>query len=92
MRKTLPLILAAIIMPSCAVVVISSSMSLATSRASLDETKMGLIYRCAFLAGQYSTMNSIPALFPEKKSSPSYCKTFEDIAVKDGFKGLSDHQ
>jgi len=92
MRK-LPLILAAIIMPSCAVIVVSSIAALLSSRSSLaraesslSETKMAEAYSCAYVAGQYAIMNRLPAIFAGPREAPAYCEPFKAMAAKHGFK------
>ena len=85
MKRILPLILAAIIMPSCAVIIVASTMHLSEAKSSLDEKQMSLAYSCAFLAGQYATMNRLPSLFKDRQETPAHCKRFEIMAAKNGF-------
>jgi hypothetical protein len=81
----IPLVLAAIIMPSCAAIVITSSVNLFSARASLNETKMTEAYSCAYLAGQYDIMNRMPTAFPGTREVPDYCAPFQEAAAKHGF-------
>lgn len=84
-RISFPLAAAAIIMPSCAVILITSAFSLSSSKASLNETKMAEAYSCAYLAGQYAIMNRMPSLFPGTRAAPDYCEPFRVNAAKHGF-------
>jgi hypothetical protein len=85
MKRILPLILAAIIMPSCAIIIVVSSMHLSEAKSSLDEKKMTLGYSCGFVAGQYAIMNRMPTIFKDRHETPEHCKRFEAVAGKNGF-------
>jgi len=83
--RNLPLILAAIIMPSCAAILIVALMGLSASRADLNEVMMTKAYACAYVAGQYAIMNRMPSVFQGTKTAPSYCDPFKSLAARNGF-------
>lgn len=88
-----PLLLAAIIMPSCALIVGGSVFAMTTigSRPAFHEWDVAESYSCAFVAGQYATMNQLPAVFPSGKKmsedTAKNCDRFKIIAAKHGFHG-----
>lgn len=84
--KILPLALAAIVMPSCAIIVASSTFPLLSARSGLSETQVTEAYSCAYLAGQYAIMNRMPSVFSGgKQVPPSTCERFRIMAAKHGF-------
>jgi hypothetical protein len=86
-----PLILAAIIMPSCALVVGLSvfALTMSSKRPAFHEWDVAEAYSCAFVTGQYATMDALPAVFPGGRKLPSItetnCAKFKEIAAKHGF-------
>lgn len=87
--KLLSLILATIVISSCALIAIASSMSLSSARSWLDDTQQAAAYSCAYIAGQYDIMDRMPAIFPGGKKLPEEtvknCAKFKENARKHGF-------
>lgn len=86
-----PLILAAIIMPSCAIIVGGSvfAMTATGSRAGFHEWEVAESYACAYRSGQMGIMNGLPSLFPKKEEMrediAKSCERFRALAAKHGF-------
>lgn len=91
MRRKAPLILAAIIMPCCAIIVAGSVFALSATgnRPMYHEWDVAESYACAYRSGQIATMNSLPALFQNKETMRSdliaSCDRFKGLAAKHGF-------
>lgn len=86
--KMPPILLSAIIISSCAVIVIASAFSLASSQTKLSDSERVLDFMCGYRYGLIAVINRLPSLFPDgEHMSPDLekrCGQIENLYRKTG--------